>query len=102
MRTDPILTSDQKIINKFLKELVKKVTDRYSQDIDFIILFGSAARDEFKRGISDIDLVIQLKGDQKQREIEDLATRIFWEIFLILPFLFFLIISRITNLAIPS
>jgi len=80
MRTDPILTSDQQIINKFLEELVEKVTDRYSGDIDFIILFGSAARGEFRQGVSDIDLVIQLKNGQRQYEIEKFATEIFWDL----------------------
>ncbi|OGD84589.1 hypothetical protein A2165_02425 [Candidatus Curtissbacteria bacterium RBG_13_40_7] len=75
-----ILSSDQKIINKFLKELVEKITDKYSEDIDFIILFGSAARGEFKRGVSDIDLVIQLKNSQRQKEIEMYSTKIFWEL----------------------
>lgn len=70
--------TDQKQIDAFLNELVSEVSSRYKNEIDFIILFGSAARGEFKKGISDIDLVIQLKTDAKQKEIEIFATKVFW------------------------
>ena len=74
------MADDQKLIEKFLKKLVLKITEKYGKEIDFIILFGSAARGEFKKGVSDIDLVIQLNRDSKRKEIEDFATNVFWEL----------------------
>ena len=53
------LTEDQKSVNNFLKDLVKEITKKYKKDIDFIIIYGSAARGEFIIGVSDVDLVIQ-------------------------------------------
>jgi len=72
--------NDQELIDKFIYTLVSKVTAKYSKEIDFIILFGSAARGEFKKGVSDIDLVIQLKEKGKHKEIESYATKVFWEL----------------------
>ena len=74
------MTEDQQIIDKFLVELVEEVVTTYGEHIDFIILFGSAARGEFKVGVSDIDLVIQLKDDKKLRQIEDFTTEVFWQL----------------------
>jgi len=71
---------DQEIIEKFLQELVKEIVYRYPQDIDFIILYGSAARGEFRKGVSDIDLVVQLKNENNYKEIEEYATKVFWEL----------------------
>ncbi len=72
--------TDQELVDFFLKELVSKITNKFDSEIDFIILFGSAARGDFKKGISDIDLVIQLKYPQKREEILDYSTKIFWEL----------------------
>lgn len=72
--------TDQEIIEAFLLDLVADISKWYAKEIDFIILFGSAARGEFKKGISDIDLVIQLKTDTKQKEIEKYSTIIFWSL----------------------
>jgi len=74
------MSEDQQIIDKFLVELTEKVATTYGDHIDFIILFGSAARGEFKRGVSDIDLVIQLKDGEKFKQVEDLATEVFWQL----------------------
>lgn len=74
------MENDQEIIENFLKELVDEVAARYGNHIDFVILFGSAARGEFKRGISDIDLVIQLKDDEKLGLIEGFASDVFWRL----------------------
>ena len=74
------MTEDQQIIDKFLTELTEEVATTYGDHIDFIILFGSAARGEFKIGVSDIDLVIQLKNDEKLKQIEDFATEVFWQL----------------------
>jgi len=74
------MTEDQQIIDKFLVELVEEVVTTYGEHIDFIILFGSAARREFIIGVSDIDLVIQLKDDEKLKQIEDFTTAVFWQL----------------------
>lgn len=74
------MTKDQQVIDKFLVELVEEVVTTYGKHIDFIILFGSAARGEFKIGVSDIDLVIQLKDDEKLNHIEDFVTEVFWQL----------------------
>ena len=74
------MSEDQQIIDKFLIELTEEVATTYGDHIDFIILFGSTARGEFKRGISDIDLVIQLKDDAKLKQVEDFATEVFWQL----------------------
>lgn len=74
------MTDDQNLIEEFLRDLVSNIVEKYGNDIDFIILFGSAARGEFKKGVSDIDLVIQLKAAGRQKEIEEYATKVFWEL----------------------
>ena len=74
------MTEDQQIIDKFLTELTEEVATTYGDHIDFIILFGSAARGEFKIGVSDIDLVIQLKSGGNRKAIEDYSTDIFWDL----------------------
>lgn len=74
------MSEDQQIIDKFLIELTEEIATTYGDHVDFIILFGSAARGEFKRGVSDIDLVIQLKDDEKLKQIEDFATEVFWQL----------------------
>lgn len=73
-------TSDQELVEKFLKEFVEKLTAGYSQDIDFVLLFGSAARGEWKKGVSDVDMVIQLKKKEKVSEVSERVSRIFWEL----------------------
>ena len=72
--------TDQQLIDKFLVEFVEEVVTTYGEHIDFIILFGSAAREEFKVGVSDIDLVIQLKDDEKLKQIEDFVKEVFWQL----------------------
>src|SRR3989344_8359958 len=74
------MTDDQKLIEQFLAELVSKISDKYGREIDFIILFGSSARGEFRKGVSDIDLVIELIRASKRKEIEEFATNVFWEL----------------------
>ena len=74
------MSKDQELIEKFLRQLVSEITEKYGKEIDFIILFGSAARGEFRKGVSDIDLVIQLKNENRQKEIEEFAGKVFWKL----------------------
>jgi len=62
----------------FLDEFVQKLAEHYGNEIDFILLFGSAARGEFVLGKSDVDLVIQLKRDSAKKVVEKYAERLFW------------------------
>lgn len=72
--------TDQELIDFFLKELVSEIAYKFRSEIEFIILFGSASRGDFKKGVSDIDLVIQLKTIQKREEILDYSTKKFWDL----------------------
>ena len=72
--------TDQELIDFFLKELVSEITYKFEREIDFIILFGSASRGDFKKGVSDIDLVVQLKTTQKREEILNYSTNKFWDL----------------------
>lgn len=72
--------TDQKKADSFLKEFVQKLTRKYEQELDFILLFGSAARGQFVLGKSDVDLIIQVKDKSKVKEIEVFAEKLFWEL----------------------
>lgn len=69
---------DQEVVNRFLQEFVQKIIEKFGDDIDFILLFGSAARGEWKRGVSDIDLIIQIRKPELKNEVYSRAEQIFW------------------------
>ncbi len=71
---------DQELVEKFLEDFVKRVTDIYGEKIDFILLFGSAARGEWKKGMSDVDMIIQLKESGLKDEAYKKTEQIFWEL----------------------
>jgi len=75
-----IKTQDQKIVESFLRDFVRKLAKRYRDEIDFIILYGSAARGEFIKGVSDVDLTIQLKREKSVPAVKKHAEKIFWEL----------------------
>jgi predicted nucleotidyltransferase len=70
---------DQKLVGLFLRDFVKRLAKRYGSEIDFIILYGSAARGEFIRGVSDIDLTIQLRRQKSVPSVKQHAEKLFWE-----------------------
>lgn len=72
--------NDKKRIENFLKDFSFRLSKKFGKDIDFILLFGSAARGEWKRGISDIDLIIQARNQKEVKEIEKKAEEIFWNL----------------------
>jgi predicted nucleotidyltransferase len=72
--------NSQKQVNDFLKEFSRQLAKKYPEKIDFILLFGSAARGEWRKGISDVDLVIQLKSIDVHKEVHDFAEQLFWEL----------------------
>jgi predicted nucleotidyltransferase len=71
-------TKDSELVNSFLKDFTNQLTKKYKEEIDFILLFGSAARGEFKAGISDVDLIIQVKKKALVSKVENFAEKIFW------------------------
>lgn len=71
---------DQVKAESFLEEFVEKLSKRFGKNIDFVLLFGSAARGEFVLGKSDVDLVIQLKSNRGKKEFEKYAEALFWRL----------------------
>ncbi|HID73114.1 TPA: nucleotidyltransferase domain-containing protein [Candidatus Micrarchaeota archaeon] len=61
------------------QSLSGELTSRF-RDIDFILLFGSAARGEFRAGVSDVDMIIQVKKASTVPKLEGYAERLFWEL----------------------
>ncbi|HUS76927.1 MAG TPA: nucleotidyltransferase domain-containing protein [Methanothrix sp.] len=80
MKDDDLLTADQQKADAFLEEFVGELGKALGSEIDFILLFGSAARGEFILGKSDVDLVIQAKSDAAVRNVEQLAELLFWRL----------------------
>lgn len=72
--------NDQKLVEKFLKDFVSKLTKKIEDKIDFILLFGSAARGEWKKGSSDVDMIIQVKNNKFVRLVREEAEKIFWKL----------------------
>ncbi|NPV63523.1 MAG: nucleotidyltransferase domain-containing protein [Methanotrichaceae archaeon] len=71
---------DQQIADSFLQDFVRELSRIHGPDIDFVLLFGSAARGEFVLGKSDVDLVIQVKREDAVRAVEDSAVPLFWQL----------------------
>lgn len=55
---------DQQRVQRFLREFSSRLSKKFSRYLDFILFFGSAARGEWKRGVSDIDIIIQAKKQE--------------------------------------
>lgn len=73
-------TADQQKAELFLEEFVSGLVESMGEDIDFILLFGSAARGEFILGKSDVDLIIQTKSDAAVRRVDKFAESLFWRL----------------------
>jgi len=73
-------TSDQERADAFLEDFVGQLASACGRDIDFILLFGSAARGEFILGKSGVDLVIQVNSNEAVRKVEQLAEPLFWQL----------------------
>lgn len=72
--------SDQEQVNGFLNEWKTSVVQKFGDRIEFILLFGSAARNEFVIGQSDVDLIIQTKTDSDVKPVNDFALKEFWRL----------------------
>lgn len=70
----------QQRIDSFLREFSSRLSAECGKDIDFILLFGSAARGEFVPGRSDVDLIIQVKGAEAKESVSLFAEKLFWEL----------------------
>jgi len=73
-------TKDTARVNAMLSEFVSSLAQRFSDDLDFILLFGSAARGEFRAGTSDVDIIIQVKKESGRAKVEEHAENVFWEL----------------------
>jgi len=73
-------SKDMALVEAFLSGFVKGLAKEFPDDIDFILLFGSAARGEFRAGTSDVDLIIQLKRKRSMARLERFAEKLFWEL----------------------
>ena len=71
---------DQQLVQNFLREFSEKIAEKFNDDLDFILLFGSAARGEWKKGVSDVDLIIQVKTQGAIYNVKTYADKIFWEL----------------------
>ncbi|MCU0638067.1 MAG: nucleotidyltransferase domain-containing protein [Methanothrix sp.] len=72
--------ADQQKADAFLEDFVRELGGACGSDIDFILLFGSAARGEFILGKSDVDLVISVKSNKAVRVVEQFAEPLFWRL----------------------
>ena len=72
--------NSQKPIQEFLEDLSSKIGARFGETVDFVLLFGSAARGEWKRGISDVDLIIQVADERRVEEVKEYVDSIFWDL----------------------
>ncbi len=72
--------NDEQRIQKFLDEFTQRLEKKFQGDLDFILLFGSAARGEWKRGVSDVDLIIQVKKSDSIEDVRQYTEKIFWEL----------------------
>ncbi|HIH22240.1 TPA: nucleotidyltransferase domain-containing protein [Candidatus Micrarchaeota archaeon] len=75
-----IATKDNVRVIAFLSEFTSVLTSKFPKGIDFILLFGSAARGEFRAGISDVDLIIQVKNESDMEMIETYSESVFWKL----------------------
>ena len=73
-------TKDTVLVNNFLMDFTKTLVKQYPGDVDFILVFGSAAKGEFKAGISDVDIIIQLKREKNRKAFEKYAESLFWKL----------------------
>jgi hypothetical protein len=67
-------------VDAFLRDFVAGLKKGFGPEIDFVLLFGSAARGEFVLGKSDVDLVIQVKGNAMVGPVEAFAEKLFWKL----------------------
>jgi len=71
---------DQERIENFLSDFSSEVDKELQREVDFILLFGSAARKEWKRGVSDVDLIIQAKSQEEVAKVKVKTENIFWRL----------------------
>lgn len=73
-------TDDAQRVQGFLEEFSSNLGETFEKGIDFIILFGSAARGEWIRGVSDVDMIIQVVKQDHINAIKEYAEKLFWKL----------------------
>lgn len=71
---------ERPVADLFVKDLVEGITQGFPNQIDFILLAGSAARGDFEKGKSDIDLTIFLKRPEDLKRVQEAGRRMFWRL----------------------
>ena len=61
---------------KTIEELKERLLNEFGDRINAIILYGSAARGEYKEEKSDIDIMIIAKDDSLYKQIRRIATKL--------------------------
>ena len=72
------METDQEKVNKFLEYFKTELVRACPRKVDFILVFGSVARGEFRVGVSDIDMIIQCRKEESVESVERAADKIFW------------------------
>lgn len=72
--------TDQVKADQFLSAFSSQLTQKFPRQIDFIFLFGSAARGGFVAGKSDVDLIIQVKDEKDVEKVNKIALSLFWKL----------------------
>ncbi len=70
----------QEVVWKFIYDFRDEVAKEVGDQLDFVIIYGSAVRKEFVPGKSDVDIVLQIFKEEDRKSIEKKATEIFWKI----------------------
>lgn len=70
----------QEVVWEFIYDFRDEVAKEMGKQIDFVIIYGSAVRQEFVPGKSDVDILIQIFKEEDRKVIEKRATEIFWKI----------------------
>jgi predicted nucleotidyltransferase len=67
-------------INSFLSDFVEQLTEVHPGEIDYIVLYGSVPRGDFRMGESDIDLMVGVKNQNDREDVERACAKLFWEL----------------------
>lgn len=65
---------------QFIRAFTDEIVGEFKEKIDFIIIYGSAARGEFVPGKSDVDILIQVFEKADQFLVQNRANELFWKI----------------------
>ncbi len=72
--------SDMARAEAFLAEFVEKLTSNNPGSIDYVFVGGSAVRNDFVLGESDIDMVVNVNNPEDIQKVRASGDKIFWEL----------------------